>query len=533
MSPGYLLWLSLVAIIWLQSLNGTNTSFPSYSSQLKQQLSISQVQLNNLAFASDAGKFFGFSSAIAAGYLPLWVVLLFGSFLGFIGYGLQYLFLANHLKLSYVQIFALNFIAGNSICWINTVCYSVIIRNFPSDYSQVPVGITTSYQGLSAKIYTDIVHAAFSSAPHKPHKTAKAHLLLNSISPPIVSIIAAPLFAKKIDVVGRPRAGSMKVGFFLLFLIIAVVTGIYSVISSLGLTSRKVSPVAGAIVIAVFLLAPLLVPIIYLIGEVRKTDQDTGEKSRVCDFALEENGLKKEEGVDDREIREVVPVGVKEEIGVMLLLQRLDFWLFFFVYLFGATLGMVFLNNLGQIAESRGYSGTTDFVSWCSSFVFFGRIIPSLMDYCFSRKNMMISGPASLVLYMPLIAGAFFFLLLDTKMALYVSTAIIGACTGAITCVAVTITKELFGKNGFSMNYNLVIANIPVGSFAYNYMAALLYRKEGKGDGACMGMECYRTTFIIWGSLSAVGTFLAIILFARTRQFYSKKLQNMNSSLVA
>jgi hypothetical protein len=146
---------------------------------------------------------------------------------------------------------------------------------------------------------------------------------------------------------------------------------------------------------------------------------------------------------------------------------------------------------------------------------------------------MMISGPASLVVYMPLIAGAFFFLLLDTKMDLYVSTAIIGACTGAITSVAVTITKELFGTKGFATNYNLVIANIPAGSFAFGYVAALLYRKEGKGDGACMGMECYRTTFILWGSLSVVGTFLAIILFARTRQFYSKKLQNMNLSLVA
>jgi hypothetical protein len=134
---------------------------------------------------------------------------------------------------------------------------------------------------------------------------------------------------------------------------------------------------------------------------------------------------------------------------------------------------------------------------------------------------------------MPLIAGAFFFLLLDSKMALYVSTAIIGACTGAITSVAVTITKELFGTNGFSMNYNLVIVNIPAGSFAYGYMAAILYRKEGKGDGTCMGMKCYSTTFILWGSLSVVGTFLAIILFARTRQFYSKKLQNMNLSSVA
>jgi hypothetical protein len=70
MSAGYLIWFSLVAIIWLQSLNGANTSFPSYSSQLKQQLSISQVQLNNLAFASDVGKMFGLLSGVAAACLP-------------------------------------------------------------------------------------------------------------------------------------------------------------------------------------------------------------------------------------------------------------------------------------------------------------------------------------------------------------------------------------------------------------------------------------------------------------------------------
>jgi hypothetical protein len=281
MSSGLLLWLSLVSIIWLQSFNGTNTNFPSYSSQLKQQLSISQLQLNNLAFASDAGKFLGFLSGIAAGNLPLWVVLLFGSFLGLIGYGLQYLLLANNLKLSYVHIFVLSVIAGNSICWINTVCYAVVIRNFPYDL-QVAVGITTSYQGLSAKIYTDIFHAAFSS---KPHETAKAYLLLNSISPVIVSFIAAlVLLLEKTDV-GSPR--SKKFGFIVLF-VIAAVTGIYSMISSFGLISSKISPLGGAIFITVLLLVQLIVPIIerkLIIGDVGKTDQGSGTRSRVCDSA--------------------------------------------------------------------------------------------------------------------------------------------------------------------------------------------------------------------------------------------------------
>lgn len=120
-------WLSLVGIIWLQSIAGTNSNFPAYSSELKRILSISQLQLNNLASASDAGKLLGWISGVAAVHLPLWLVLLIGSLLGMLGYGLQYLFLADLLppsaSLSYWQIFFLTVLAGNSICWINTVCY--------------------------------------------------------------------------------------------------------------------------------------------------------------------------------------------------------------------------------------------------------------------------------------------------------------------------------------------------------------------------------------------------------------------------
>ncbi|KAL3649192.1 hypothetical protein CASFOL_005595 [Castilleja foliolosa] len=150
-------WLSLVATIWLQSINGTNSNFPAYSSHLKKILSISQLQLNNLASASDAGKLLGWISGVAARHLSLRLVLLIGSILGLVGYGVQYLFLAGHINsLSYWHVFLLTVLAGNSICWINTVCYILVIKNFPLD-QQIAVGLSTSYVGLSAKIYTALV----------------------------------------------------------------------------------------------------------------------------------------------------------------------------------------------------------------------------------------------------------------------------------------------------------------------------------------------------------------------------------------
>ncbi|KAK7276089.1 hypothetical protein RIF29_17222 [Crotalaria pallida] len=509
-------WLSLVGMIWLQAINGTNTNFPAYSSQLKQLLSMSQVQLNNLAFASDAGKLFGFFSGMAAVYLPLWLVVIIGSTLGLIGYGVQYLFITNQISsLSYWQVFLLTVLAGNSICWINTVCYVVTIRNF-SSHRQLAVGLTTSYQGLSAKIYTNIVDAI------SKHKRARTFLFLNSILPVLVGLIAAPL-VREIEVT-RPKY--IGVGFVVMF-VITIATGIYAVISSLQFVTRKISPLDNLIGISVALLLPLLVPVSLKIKELVESWQTKRERLRVYHFTAEESSNEErvenevKEGEDSREIQEV---GIREEIGVKLMLRRIDFWLYFFVYLFGATLGLVFLNNLGQIAESRGCSATSSLVSLSSSFGFFGRLIPALMDY-FCRGKFAVSRPASMAALMAPTAGAFFLLLTKTHLALYTSTAIIGVCTGAITSISVSTTTELFGAKNFSVNHNLLVANIPIGSFVFGYLAALVYHKEGHDEhGKCMGMECYRITFIVWGSLCFFGTFLALFLHARTRKFYSLKL---------
>ncbi|KAF8402534.1 hypothetical protein HHK36_010619 [Tetracentron sinense] len=508
-------WLSLVGVVWLQLINGTNSDFSAYSSQLKHVLSISQLQLNNLAFASDAGKLFGWFSGIATVHLPLWLVLLFGSLIGLIGYGVQFLFLVNKISSPpYWQVFMLSVLAGNSTCWINTVCYVVAIKNFP--YNQVAVGLSSSYLGLSAKVYTDIVDAFF---PSPPIEKAKAYLLLNSILPVAVSIIAAPI-VRRID---TAKARGNDRGFIVLFLI-TIATGIYAVIGSLGFFSSRFSPSVLVIGMGVLLVAPLVIPAAVMSGDCIEGKWRIKGEMKVHDLSIEEvdcGEILEIEVRDGKGVEEDGKVGMREEIGAKLMLKRVEFWLYFFIYMFGATLGLVFLNNLGQIAESRGYSKTSSLVSLSSSFGFFGRAMPSLLDYFFSKSKYMVSRPGSILVLMAPMAGAFFLLLNTTNLSLYISTAIIGICTGAITSTAVSATSELFGNKNFSVNHNLVIANIPVGSFLFGYLAALLYRSEGNArDGRCIGFECYRKTFIIWGSFCCLGTLLAFFLYTRTRKYY-------------
>ncbi|TXG69644.1 hypothetical protein EZV62_004579 [Acer yangbiense] len=428
-------WLSLVGSIWLQSINGTNSNFPAYSSQLKQLLSMSQLQLNNLAFASDAGKLFGWLSGIAAIYLPLWIVLFIGAILGLIGYGVQYLFITNQISsVSYIYLFLLTLLAGNSICWINTVCYAVTIKNFPFD-RQVAVGITTSYLGLSAKIYTDFVNAFYSS----PTERANAYLLFNSIFPLIVCVISAPL-VREINV---QKSRSMKGGFILMFFI-TMGTGIYAIIGSFGSVSSRLSPLKNLIGMGVFLIAPLvMIPVeeksreavkSWFKRETTKVHNNTCATEVINLGVVESHGVVKEEDhvqedvmISDNDNHEVQEeIVAKEEIGVKLMVMRVDFW-----------------------------------------------------------SKYMLSRTASIVALMAPMAASFLLLLNPTNLALYLSTAVIGVCTGAITSIAVTMTTELFGAKNFSVNHNVLVANIPIGSFVYGYLAALVYHEEARvnGDG--------------------------------------------------
>ena len=64
-----------------------------------------------------------------------------------------------------------------------------------------------------------------------------------------------------------------------------------------------------------------------------------------------------------------------QEHNVIEILSSVDFWLYFFMYFCGATLGLVYNNNMGQITQSRGHSNATVFVYLYSSFSVFGWLI--------------------------------------------------------------------------------------------------------------------------------------------------------------
>ncbi|CDY26384.1 BnaA02g23860D [Brassica napus] len=535
-------WMILVATIWIQAFTGTNFDFSTYSSDLKSVLGISQVQLNYLAVASDLGKVFGWSSGLALLYFPLWTVLFAAAIMGFVGYGVQWLVITNVVSLPYILVFLCCLLAGLSICWFNTVCFVLCIRNFPANRS-LALSLTVSFNGVSAALYTLAYNAI------NPIST-QLYLLLNALIPLIVSFAALIPILRQPPLEPLPPDGVRRDSLmFLLLNILAVLNGVY-----LLLFGSKTSDVTSARLLfggsILLLILPLCLPglvyarnwylhnvhssfrlegsgfILLLNDDVVRSAITPDQKS----FIEDDNGSCCSKLITRNQLGML-----GEEHPLYLLLCRSDFWLYYVAYFCGGTIGLVYSNNLGQIAQSLGQSSeTTTLVTLYSSFSFFGRLLSATPDYIRAKFYFARTGWLTVAL-LPTTIALFLLASSGSLSALQAGTALIGLSSGFIFAAAVSITSELFGPNSVGVNHNILITNIPIGSLVYGFLAALVYESHSMAGSKtesviCMGRDCYFLTFVWWGCLSVIGLASSIVLFLRTRRAYQRFEQDRITS---
>ncbi|CAM8885279.1 unnamed protein product [Rhodiola kirilowii] len=555
-------WMILVATIWLQAFTGTNFDFSAYSSRFKTVLGISQVQLNYLAVASDLGKAFGWSSGLALMHFPLWIVMFIAAFMGLFGYGVQWLVISNLISLPYFLVFLLCLLAGCSICWFNTVCFVLCIRNFPANRS-LAISLTVSFNGVSAALYTLAANAIDPSSD-------ALYLLLNAAIPLITSIVALFPILRQPDLDPLPPDAVQRDSLIFLFLnFLAVLTGMYL----LFLGSSSNSSMAGLLLGgAIFLLVlPLCIPgVVYAKDWFHRTvhtsfqfdgsgfllvddldlevHKDIVSRESSLHDSLLVNGVVNESGTYESSLNvinenkgccetmigkdQLVMLG--EEHSAKLLVRRLDFWLYYIAYFCGGTIGLVYSNNLGQIAQSLGQSSmTSTLITIYSSFSFFGRLLSAVPDYIRAKFYFARTGWLTIALLPTPVA---FFLLAGAEgiPALQAGTALIGLSSGFIFAAAVSVTSELFGPFSVGVNHNILISNIPIGSLAYGLLAAIVYDSNADSSTTmftsdttvCLGKNCYFLTFLLWGCFAVLGLTSSVLLFLRTRPAYERFERN-------
>lgn len=118
--------------------------------------------------------------------------------------------------------------------------------------------------------------------------------------------------------------------------------------------------------------------------------------------------------------------------------------------------------------------------------------------------------------------------------SLYIGSIMVGICYGVRLAITVPTASELFGLKYYGLIYNILILNLPLGSFLFSgLLAGILYDMEATtttgGGNTCVGPHCYRLVFIVMAAACLMGFFLDLLLSIRTKMVYNRIYLSKNS----
>ncbi|CAA7023132.1 unnamed protein product [Microthlaspi erraticum] len=529
-SSSALKWLGFVTAVWVQAISGNNYTFSNYSGALKSLMNLNQLQLNNLSVAKDVGKAFGILAGLASDRLSTPVILLIGCFEGLLGYGVQWLVVSRTITpLPYWQMCIFLCMGGNSTTWMNTAVLVTCIRNFRRNRGPVS-GILKGYVGLSTAIFTDVCTALFSNDP-------ASFLILLSVVPFAVCLTAV-FFLREIPPASSADEENEETRYFNVFNIVAVVVAVY--LQSYDIIGIKtgVFSVAFASILIFLLASPIAIPFHSFIRSLNRGEQDvegqlqepllrseiTAEKEVIAVEAAAAAALAGEE--EENVVAERKRPVLGEDHTIMEAVLTVDFWVLFVSFLCGVGTGLAVMNNMGQIGLALGYTDVSIFVSMTSIWGFFGRILSGTLSEHFLKKSgtpRPLWNAASQIL----MAVGYILMALAVPNSLYIGSMVVGVCYGVRLAITVPTASELFGLKYYGLIYNILVLNLPLGSFLFSgLLAGFLYDAEATptpgGGNTCVGAHCYRLIFIVMALASVFGVGLDIWLAYRTKEIYAK-----------
>ncbi|KAI3953341.1 hypothetical protein MKW92_050410 [Papaver armeniacum] len=526
-------WLGFVTAIWVQAISGNNYTFSNYSAALKSLMSLTQLQLNNLSVAKDVGKAFGVLAGLASDRLSTPVILLIGSLEGFIGYGVQWLVVSRRIHpLPYWQMCIFLALGGNSTTWMNTAILVTCMRNFRKNRGPVS-GILKGFVGLSTAIFTDVCSALFADSPSK-------FLLMLAIVPAVVCLTAIFFLREVPESVTNTAAQQEEESKYLNFFnIVAVVVALYLLIYDLsGKHSHLLSLLFASGLLFLLVVSPLSIPLYSIFKNSNSHNNNNDVETRIqeeetqtVETEMREKSVQVVVEEKNLETDAVVEMDYKKPIlgedhTILEAVQTLDFWILFLSFLCGVGTGLAVMNNLGQMGLALGHADVSIFVSLTSIFGFFGRIGSGTISEYFLKNHATPRPLWNAASQIPMSLG-YVVLAIALPGSLYVGSIVVGICYGVRLAVTVPTASELFGLKYYGLIYNILILNLPLGSFLFSgLLAGFLYDAQAtktKGGGnTCVGAHCYRQVFVVMALSCVVGLVLDVVLVFRTKKLYKK-----------
>ncbi|XP_027934369.1 uncharacterized protein LOC114189851 [Vigna unguiculata] len=530
-------WFVVFASFLIMAAAGATYMFGLYSGDIKSTLGYDQTTLNLLSFFKDLGTNVGVMSGLINELTPPWVVLAMGAVLNFFGYFMIWLSVTQKIARPQVWQMCLYICIGaNSQSFANTGSLVTCVKNFPESRGVV-LGILKGYLGLSGAIITQLYSAIY-------YDDTKALILLIGWLPAAVSF-AFLRTIRYLKPVRQPN--ELKVFYNFLYISLGLAGFLLVMITiqkRLNFTQSEYGVSAGIVIFLLFL--PLAVvsieehkiwqskrlalvdpsPVkIVTEGEKVKLNEATNGNASVTAVS---NDTKWWENVFS-------PPERGEDYTILQALFSIDMFILFICSICGIGGTLTAIDNLGQIGNSLRYpkKSISTFVSLVSIWNYLGRVFSGFVSEHFLHKYK-FPRPLMLTLTMLLSCVGHLLIAFDVANGLYAASVIIGFCFGAQWPLLFAIISELFGLKYYATLYNFGSAASPLGLYVLNVvMTGHLYDKEAKKQLAalglerkkgqelnCIGVHCFKLSFIIITAATFFGAIVSLILVARTRKFY-------------
>ncbi|OAY73458.1 Protein NUCLEAR FUSION DEFECTIVE 4 [Ananas comosus] len=537
-------WFTVFASFLIMSAAGATYMFASYSKEIKSTLGYDQQTLNTISFFKDLGANVGIHAGIIAEFVPTWVVLAVGAAMNLFGYLMIYLALAGSIPRPRLWHMCLYICIGaNSQSFANTGALVTSVKNFPQSRGIV-LGLLKGFVGLSGAMFTQIYYAIYGGRGN-----SRALVLLIGWLPAAVSLA----FIGTIRVVkttvsspyspARRRRREFKV--FCRFLYASAALALYLMVvivvqKKVAFTHLEYGASAAAVLVLLFLpLAVVAKEEISLYREKKKEKDAAPPPPPVSvSIVVEESSSSSSSSSTALSCTGVLsPPRRGEDYTIFQGLLSVDMLIIFVATICGLGGTLTATDNFGQIGESLGYppGSVATFVSLISIWNYAGRVAAGFASEMLLSKYK-LPRPLLVAAVLALSCAGYLLIAFGVPQSLYAASVVIGFCFGAQTPMFFAIISELFGLKYFSTLFNFGALASPIGSYVLNVqVVGRLYDREavrqreansaaataaGGKELTCIGVECFKMSFVIIAAVTLFGAAAMMVLVWRTRDFY-------------
>ncbi|OEL30029.1 hypothetical protein BAE44_0008951 [Dichanthelium oligosanthes] len=545
-------WFTLFACLLILSASGATYAFGIYSRALRSSLGYDQRAVATLAFFKDLGSNVGVPAGLLNEVAPPWAVLAVGAAMNLAGYLMVYLSLAGRVaRPPPVWLMCAYVCAGaNSQAFAGTGALVTCVRNFPETRGAV-LGLLKGYVGLSSAILAQVYLALYGGGD------ARSLVLLIAWLPAAVSVVF--LGTVRVMPPYRQRQSASRVGgggdvfFCLLYISIALATYILVMIVVQRQASFSRAAYAAS---ATGLLVLLFLPLAVVVKQEYRIKKELEESLRAAPTTVtvveKPTAVPMSEPVStdtplppprppssyscltDFLKHTFNPPAHGEDYSIPQALVSVDMLILFLTITCGAGGTLTAIDNMGQIGQSLGYptKSVDAFVSLISVWNYAGRVTAGYVSEALLSRYRF---PRPLALTLVLLLSCAGHLLITfgaPRGTLYAASVLIGFCFGAQWPLLYAVISELFGLKRYPTLYNLGAVASPVGAYVLNVrVAGRFYDSEAArqhggslaaagGDKTCVGVECFRRSFLIITAATVAGALVSLVLVWRTREFY-------------